>query len=85
MQLILEQNKIAASLINRTNGSFGKPIGIIAKIFGCWHKDLTRPITSRRKTYRACLECGARREFDTEEFRSTGPFYYPPTVKTEDQ
>ena len=85
MQLILEQNKIAASLINRTNGSFGKPIGIIAKIFGCWHKDLTRPITSRRNTYRACLECGARREFDTQEFRSTGPFYYPPTIKTEDQ
>ena len=82
MQLTLEQNRIAASLINRTEGSFGKPIGIIGKLFGCWHKNLTKPITSRRSTYRACVECGARREFDTTEFRSTGPFCYPPAVKS---
>ena len=82
MQLTLEQNKIASALINRTNGSFGEPIGILGKLFGCWHKELTKPITSRRSTYRACLECGARREFDTNEFRSTGPFYYPPPVRT---
>jgi hypothetical protein len=83
MQLTLEQNRIAASLINRTDGSFGKPIGIFGKLFGCWHKDLTRPFTSRRNSYRACLDCGARRKFDTEKFKSTGPFYYPPAVRQE--
>jgi hypothetical protein len=83
MQLVFEQNKIASSLINRTEGSFGKPIGIFGKLFGCWHRELTKPITSKRNTYRACLDCGARRKFDPTEFRSTGPFYYPPAVKSE--
>jgi len=83
MQLILEQNNIAAAAINRTDGSFGKPIGFLGSFFGCWHKRLTRPFTSRRTSYRACLECGARREFNTERFSSTGPFYYPPKVNPE--
>ena len=83
MQGILEQNTIAASLINRTRGSFGEKIGLVASVFGCWHKRLTRPISDKNMSYRACLDCGARKKFNAEEFRTTGPFYYPPLVKSE--
>lgn len=80
MQAILEQNFIAEANLNRTNGAFGKKIGLFAKFFGCWHKELTRPFTNRNESYRACLHCGARKKFDTKNFRSYGPFYYPPAV-----
>ena len=83
MQGILEQNRIAAATINRTSGSFGQKIGFMASLFGCWHKRLTRPFTEKHTSYRACLDCGARKKFNTEEFRTTGPFYYPPSVRSE--
>ncbi len=83
MQGILEQNRIAAAIINRTRGSFGEKIGFLASVFGCRHKSLTRPFTEMRVSYRACLDCGARKKFDTEDFRTVGPFYYPPAVRSE--
>ena len=82
MQGILEQNKIAASVINRTQGLFGKKIGFFGKVFGCWHKELSRPFSDKKASYRACLECGARRGFDADSFETSGPFYYPPAVVT---
>ncbi len=83
MQGILEQNSIAASIINRTRGSFGERIGVMASLLGCWHKRLTRPISDESSSYRACIDCGARKKFNTEDFRSSGPFYYPPSVRSE--
>ncbi len=80
MQAILEQNMIAERLIDRTAGAFGKKIGILQKVFGCRHKSLTRPFKSNDKSYRVCLECGARTEFDTQSFKTLGTFYYPPSV-----
>ena len=80
MQAVLEQNFIAERVIDRTEGSFGERIGIIGKIFGCWHKEMSRPFTSKKSSYRACLDCGARKRFDTESFKTVGAFYYPPAV-----
>lgn len=80
MQLVLEQNRIADKVINRTNNAFGEKIGLFGKMFGCWHKELSRPFTSVRESYRVCLDCGARKHFDTETLKTFGPFYYPPTV-----
>ena len=80
MQAILEQNTIAERLIDRTAGAFGEKIGLVAKLFGCKHKSLTRPFTNNDKSYRACLECGARTEFDTQSFKTLGTFYHPPSV-----
>ena len=80
MQAILEQNYIANTLINRTNETFGGKIGIIAKVFGCWHKQLSRPFTDKNKSYRACLHCGARKSFNAETLQTFGPFYYPPAI-----
>ena len=80
MQGILEQNLIAERVIDRNNEAFGKKIGLIGTLFGCWHKDLTRPFTSKKGSYRACLNCGARKEFDIKSFKTLGTFYYPPSV-----
>ena len=80
MQGVLEQNMIAERLLDRTAGAFGKKIGLIAQIFGCQHRALTRPFTNKKGSYRSCLECGARAEFDITSFRTLGTFYYPPSV-----
>ena len=80
MQAILEQNLIAERLINKTQGTFGTKIGLFGQIFGCWHKQLSRPFTNKIGSYRACLNCGARKEFDIKSFKTLGIFYYPPSV-----
>lgn len=80
MQAILEQNHISKNINNHSKGVFGEKIGVIGKVFGCWHKDLTRPFTTERESYRACTECGARRHFDEKSFKTFGSFYYPPAI-----
>lgn len=84
MQGVLDQNYIAETVINRTNGAFGKKIGLFTSLFGCWHKRLTRPFTNRNASYRACLNCGARKKFDAENLKTFGPFYYPPAISFND-
>lgn len=60
---------------------FGKKVGFLAKLFGCWHEDIGRPFTEGKTAYRACLSCGARKQFDPNTLRTHGNFYYPPLVK----
>jgi hypothetical protein len=62
---------------------FGKKIGILTKIFGCGHPDLSRPFSRGRLGYRTCLRCGARKAFDPETLKTFGAFYYPPISKAE--
>lgn len=80
MQLILEQNLLAETSVSRTADPMGAKIGFIASLFGCWHKRLTRPFTSDKNTYMACVECGARKLVDAKEFKVSRAFYYPPSV-----
>ncbi len=80
MEAILHQGRIAEAIINRTDGVFGQKIGLVGKLFGCWHKELSRPFTNRNASYRTCLNCGAKKEFDTKTLKTLGPFYYPPAV-----
>lgn len=80
MQAILEQNLTLERVNDRNDDSLGTRIGLLGKIFGCWHKRLTRPFSDKKVAYRACLECGARRVFDTKSFKTLGTFYYPPSV-----
>ena len=84
MQAILNQNFIAEKTNSRTDGAFGKKIGLFTKLFGCWHKRLTRPFTNDNGSYRACLNCGARKKFDAENFRTFGAFHYPPSISARD-
>jgi hypothetical protein len=48
----------------------------ISEIFGCAHKEMSRPFSRHGETYRVCIACGARRRFDQKAWKSRGPFYY---------
>lgn len=64
---------------------FGNKVGFIAKLFGCWHEDIGRPFVEGKIAYRACLTCGARKQFDSNTLKTFGKFYYPPLVKRIEQ
>jgi len=80
MQAILEQNQIAEFINNKEVRGFGDKIGIIARILGCWHSNLSRPFVSGDESYRSCIQCGARKHFDTESLQTYGAFHFPPEV-----
>jgi hypothetical protein len=52
------------------------PLSSFARLFGCWHTEMSRPFTFSNESYRACLACGARRRFDIHSWKMTGPFYF---------
>ncbi|MFN2411981.1 MAG: hypothetical protein ABR535_02850 [Pyrinomonadaceae bacterium] len=79
MQAVLDQNVVAKKYADLAENPLGRRMGFIAKLFGCRHNVLSRPFHDRTVSYRACLECGARRRFDTENFKTVGGFYYPIT------
>lgn len=55
---------------------------VVRRVFGCWHREMSRPFTHDGQTYRACLDCGARRAFDTQNWKMVGAYYYDsPEVK----
>ncbi len=81
MQGVLEQNLSVATITERSEETVGRKIGIVGKIFGCWHKRISRPFTTKESSYRTCLDCGARRKFNPENLKTSGPFYFPPSVK----
>ncbi|HSK73497.1 MAG TPA: hypothetical protein VK892_17495 [Pyrinomonadaceae bacterium] len=60
---------------------FGRKMGVMARLFGCWHYDLSRPFTRGKTAYRSCMQCGARRQFNTETLETHGSFYFPPVSK----
>jgi hypothetical protein len=59
---------------------FGEKMSLTSRIFGCWHKNISRPFNSGKTSYRCCLECGARKQFDPKSLRTHGAFYFPPVV-----
>jgi hypothetical protein len=60
---------------------FGQKMGLITKLFGCWHNDISRPFVQGKTAYRSCLQCGARKQFNPETLETHGSFYFPPVVK----
>ncbi len=74
-QLILEDFTTTAS------EAFGKKLGLLAKLFGCPHRNVSRPFSHGGVGYRTCLQCGARRKFDPETRETFGSFYYPPPAR----
>ena len=63
------------------NSDFGRKISLMAKLFGCRHGNISRPITIGENAYRSCLNCGARRQFNPDTMESHGNFYFPPVIK----
>ena len=62
---------------------FGKKVDLITRLFGCWHDNLSRPFTQDKTAYRSCLNCGARKQFNTITLETHGKFYFPPVIKQE--
>lgn len=50
---------------------------VLLRVFACWHRKMSRPFTREGETYRVCLRCGMRRQFDLREWRSKGDYYHP--------
>ena len=80
MQELLQQNLTLGRLTGRKDVSPETRIGLLGKIFGCRHRNLSRPFNDKTSCYRVCLECGARRMFDTKSFLTLGNFYFPESV-----
>jgi hypothetical protein len=50
---------------------------LIPPFFFCWHRRMSRPFTRDGETYRVCLRCGIRREFDIKQWQTKGSYYRP--------
>jgi hypothetical protein len=48
---------------------------VMSLAFGCRHKTMSLPFTREARTYRVCLHCGMRRDFDLRSWEMYGPFY----------
>lgn len=60
---------------------FGEKIGLIAYLFGYWHKNLSRPFSNGKTAYRTCLKCGSGKPFDLKTFETLDVFDQPPIVR----
>jgi hypothetical protein len=50
---------------------------LLPPFFFCWHRRMSRPFTRDGETYRVCLRCGIRREFDVKQWQTKGSYYRP--------
>lgn len=50
----------------------------VTRLFGCWHKEMSRPFSGQGQTYRTCLNCGASRQFNVGRWEMQGDFFYRP-------
>jgi hypothetical protein len=51
---------------------------LVGGLFGCQHREMSRPFSRQGETYRVCISCGARRHFDEKTWVSSGHHYYKP-------
>lgn len=50
--------------------------GLMARVFGCRHANMSRPFSRDGRAYRSCLNCGAQRHFNLGNWKMQGAFYY---------
>lgn len=62
---------------------FGEKVGLLSKLFGCGHQNLSRPFSKGKLGYRVCLGCGARKQFNAETLETFGSFYFAPVEESE--
>ena len=48
----------------------------VAAFRGCWHSNMSWPVSVQGYSYQVCLTCGAMRLFDEKTFSAFGPFRY---------
>ncbi len=54
----------------------GRIGSLMARVFGCRHAEMSRPFSREGRAYRACLNCGAQRQFNLGNWEMQGGFYY---------
>jgi hypothetical protein len=69
--IMTDNSRVLASI--PSGGGVG---GWITRLLGCWHKEMSRPFSHQQQTYRTCLACGARRQFNLKSWEMQGGFYY---------
>lgn len=60
---------------------FGKKLGLVSSLLGCQHRRLTRPFGSGGSAYLSCIECGARKHFNTKTLETSRNFYSAPAIR----
>lgn len=76
-QLLKERSTPAQSNTPLVSGGLvGKIGGGLNRLFGCWHSEMSRPFSNEGQSYRVCLSCGARRQFNIRSWETQGDFYY---------
>jgi hypothetical protein len=70
-------NEIIESEKSSGTDLFANKVGLMGKLFGCGHGDLSRPFSQGKIGYRSCLKCGAVKQFNLETLETFGGFYYP--------
>jgi len=81
IKIKLENEKDAAGKIGVSEMKdevFGRKLGLVTRLIGCSHPDLSRPFVEGKTAYRSCLKCGARRQFNLDTFETFGRFYSAP-------
>lgn len=75
------ENAYAISTIpNRNQARYrtllGKAISTgFTRLLGCWHSEMGLPFTIDGRTYRTCISCGLKRDFDPLRWKTYGPYY----------
>jgi hypothetical protein len=75
------RNKFVDSETKSDTELFANKVGLIGKLFGCGHGELSRPFQQGKIGYRSCLKCGAIKQFNLETLETFGGFYYPSVVR----
>lgn len=75
MEAVVEQAGIDLSA--NMSGVLARMDSAVTRIFGCRHRQLSLPFTRGKETYRTCVNCGARRRFDLDQWTMVGDFYRP--------
>lgn len=90
MTTTLTENKVQTNTGNLLESQaqvdmqvFGEKVGILVRLFGCGHRNLSRPFSHKTTAYRTCLQCGARKQFDTRTLKTFGGFYNSPKAAAE--
>ena len=74
--MLLNLTTIISTPLSFSKGRGNRRMGLLARVFGCWHLNMSWPFTSGDESYRACLDCGAHRRFDPETWLTRGPYYF---------
>ena len=74
MEAAVEHAEDASSVVS---GLVSFVPSVMARLFRCWHANMSQPFSRGAETYRTCVACGGGGRFDLEHRKMVGSFYYP--------